>query len=97
MLSSTTELLWGWANWTGRLPEQPGLCTELEEVEVHGEPPSKPQDGIVFGEGSERRGAPATRGPLAEARWHRSSLRTHRHMCREWEFHTARHRWPNLP
>jgi MFS family permease len=38
MLSSTTALFWGWANWTGRLPEQPGLCAELEEVEVHGEP-----------------------------------------------------------
>jgi hypothetical protein len=38
ILSSTTALFWGWANWTGRLPEQPGLCLEVEEVEVHGEP-----------------------------------------------------------
>jgi hypothetical protein len=37
-LSSTTALFWGWANWTGRLPEKPGLRAEVEEVEVHGEP-----------------------------------------------------------
>jgi MFS family permease len=38
ILSSTTAIFWGWANWTGRLPEPPRLGVEPEEVEVHGEP-----------------------------------------------------------
>jgi MFS family permease len=38
VLSSTTAIFWGWANWTGRLPEpaQEGILPE--DVEVHGEP-----------------------------------------------------------
>jgi hypothetical protein len=38
VLSSTTALFWGWANWTGRLPEPPAVGVEPEEVEVHGDP-----------------------------------------------------------
>ncbi len=37
-LSSTTALFWGWAYWTGRLPEPPVEGVEAKEVEVHGEP-----------------------------------------------------------
>ena len=38
-LSSSTAIFWGWANWTGRLPE-PRVTTpeqELETIEVHGD------------------------------------------------------------
>jgi predicted MFS family arabinose efflux permease len=38
-LSSSTAIFWGWANWTGRLPE-PRVTTpeqELESIEVHGD------------------------------------------------------------
>jgi hypothetical protein len=38
-LSSSTAIFWGWANWTGRLPE-PRVTTpeqELEPIEVHGD------------------------------------------------------------
>jgi hypothetical protein len=38
VLSSTTALFWGWANWTGRLPEPPAIGVERNEVEVHGDP-----------------------------------------------------------
>ncbi|HZT32844.1 MAG TPA: MFS transporter [Bryobacteraceae bacterium] len=38
VLSSTTAIFWGWANWTGRLPEPAREGVEPEEVEVHGEP-----------------------------------------------------------
>jgi MFS family permease len=38
LLSSTTAVFWGWAHWTGRLPEPPREGVEPEEVEVHGEP-----------------------------------------------------------
>jgi predicted MFS family arabinose efflux permease len=38
VLSSTTALFWGWANWTGRLPEPPAVGVERNEVEVHGDP-----------------------------------------------------------
>ncbi len=38
VLSSTTALFWGWANWTGRLPEPAAEGVEPEEIEVHGEP-----------------------------------------------------------
>ena len=38
VLSSSTALFWGWANWKGKLPEPPPLAVEPEEVEVHGEP-----------------------------------------------------------
>ncbi|MBV8478011.1 MAG: MFS transporter [Acidobacteria bacterium] len=37
ILSSSTALFWGWANWTGRLPE-PALAHEEELVEIHGDP-----------------------------------------------------------
>jgi MFS family permease len=38
LLSSSTAIFWGWANWRGRLPEPPELGVEPEEVEIHGEP-----------------------------------------------------------
>lgn len=37
-LSSTTAIFWGWAHWTGKLPEPPREGVPPEEVEVHGEP-----------------------------------------------------------
>jgi len=37
-LSSCTALFWGWANWTGRLPEPATEGVEPEEIEVHGDP-----------------------------------------------------------
>jgi MFS family permease len=36
--SSCTALFWGWANWTGRLPEPALAGIAPEEVEVHGDP-----------------------------------------------------------
>jgi MFS family permease len=39
-LSSSTAIFWGWANWTGKLPE-PRVAASAEEVkaiEVHGDP-----------------------------------------------------------
>jgi predicted MFS family arabinose efflux permease len=36
--SSCTALFWGWANWSGRLPEPRLAGVEPEEVEVHGDP-----------------------------------------------------------
>jgi MFS family permease len=38
VLSSTTAVLWGWANWTGRLPEPPRTEADPREVEIHGDP-----------------------------------------------------------
>lgn len=38
ILSSSTALFWGWANWKGKLPEPEPLAVEPEEVEIHGEP-----------------------------------------------------------
>ncbi len=38
VLSSCTALFWGWANWTGRLPEPAEVPAGSEEVEVHGDP-----------------------------------------------------------
>jgi len=38
LLSSTTAIFWGWANWTGRLPLPDALGIAREEVEVHGDP-----------------------------------------------------------
>ncbi|HET7840655.1 MAG TPA: MFS transporter [Terriglobia bacterium] len=38
ILSSTTAIFWGWANWSGRLPEPQELGVAPEEVEIHGEP-----------------------------------------------------------
>ena len=38
ILSSSTALIWGWLNWTGRLPHTSQEGIEPEEVEVHGDP-----------------------------------------------------------
>jgi MFS family permease len=38
VLSSCTALFWGWANWSGRLPEPAVEGVEPEEVEIHGDP-----------------------------------------------------------
>lgn len=40
LLSSSTALFWGWANWSGKLPEPRAavLAEELEPVSVHGDP-----------------------------------------------------------
>lgn len=37
ILSSSTAIFWGWANWTGRLPE-PVSQESDEPVEIHGDP-----------------------------------------------------------
>lgn len=37
LLSSSTAIFWGWANWTGKLPE-PSLTTDDQAVEIHGDP-----------------------------------------------------------
>jgi MFS family permease len=37
-LSSTTAIFWGWAHFTGRLPEPALEGVEPEEIEIHGEP-----------------------------------------------------------
>jgi MFS family permease len=36
-LSSSTAIFWGWANWTGRLPE-PAVTEDEQAVEIHGDP-----------------------------------------------------------
>jgi hypothetical protein len=38
VLSSCTALFWGWANWTGKLPEPEQVTEESAELEVHGDP-----------------------------------------------------------
>ena len=38
LLSSTTAIFWGWATWTGRLPEPACEGIEADEVEIHGDP-----------------------------------------------------------
>ena len=38
LLSSTTAIFWGWANWTGRLPLPEACGVEMDEVEIHGDP-----------------------------------------------------------
>lgn len=40
LLSSSTAIFWGWANWTRKLPEPAAIAHEedLEAVEVHGDP-----------------------------------------------------------
>ena len=38
VLSSMTAFYWGWANWTGRLPEPARAGVDADEVEVHGDP-----------------------------------------------------------
>jgi MFS family permease len=37
VLSSTTAIFWGWAHFTGRLPEPVRAGVEPDEVEIHGE------------------------------------------------------------
>jgi MFS family permease len=39
LLSSSTAIFWGWANWRGRLPE-PALTEDDDSVEIHGDPVS---------------------------------------------------------
>jgi len=38
LLSATTAFFWGWASWTGRLPQPAALGIDVREVEVHGDP-----------------------------------------------------------
>lgn len=38
LLSSTTAIFWGWANWTGRLPLPEFAGVERKSLEVHGDP-----------------------------------------------------------
>ncbi len=38
LLSSSTAIFWGWANWSGRLPFPVQAGVERREVEVHGDP-----------------------------------------------------------
>ena len=38
VLSSSTAIFWGWANWTGRLPRPEPVGIDAREVEVHGDP-----------------------------------------------------------
>lgn len=40
LLSSSTAIFWGWANWTGKLPEpaEQAPQAELETVGIHGDP-----------------------------------------------------------
>jgi hypothetical protein len=35
LLSSTTAIVWGWANWTGRLPRPVFAGSERVEPEAH--------------------------------------------------------------
>ena len=37
LLSSSTAIFWGWANWKGKLPE-PALTEDDSAVEIHGDP-----------------------------------------------------------
>lgn len=38
LLSSTTAIFWGWANWSGRLPLPDFLGIDERELELHGDP-----------------------------------------------------------
>jgi MFS family permease len=38
VLSSSTAIFWGWADFTGRLPEPAREGVEPDEIEIHGEP-----------------------------------------------------------
>jgi hypothetical protein len=38
VVSSTTAIFWGWANFSGRLPEPAAAGVAPDEVEVHGDP-----------------------------------------------------------
>jgi len=40
VLSSMTALYWGWANWTGRLPEPSREGVDVDDIEVHRNPVS---------------------------------------------------------
>jgi hypothetical protein len=37
LASSSTAIFWGWANWTGKLPE-PAVTEDDAAVEIHGDP-----------------------------------------------------------
>ncbi len=37
LLSSSTAIFWGWANWTGKLPEPAVMTTDDQLVEIHGD------------------------------------------------------------
>jgi Transmembrane secretion effector len=38
LLSSSTAIFWGWANWTGRLPQPEAIGIDSRELEIHGDP-----------------------------------------------------------
>ncbi len=38
LLSSSTAIFWGWATWSGRLPQPAFEGVEANEVEIHGDP-----------------------------------------------------------
>ena len=38
LLSSSTAIFWGWANWSGRLPLPEACGVDMQEVEIHGDP-----------------------------------------------------------
>jgi MFS family permease len=38
LLSSSTAIFWGWANWSGRLPLPEACGVDVREVEIHGDP-----------------------------------------------------------
>ena len=38
LLSSTTAIFWGWANWSGRLPMPEFAGVDSKSLEVHGDP-----------------------------------------------------------
>ncbi len=38
LLSSTTAIFWGWANWSHRLPLPEAIGVDMSEVEIHGDP-----------------------------------------------------------
>ncbi len=40
LFTSMTAVYWGWANWTGRLPEPARAGVDADEIEVHGDPVS---------------------------------------------------------
>jgi hypothetical protein len=41
VLSSTTAIFWGWAHFTGRLPEPERLGVSPEEIEIHRDPAAR--------------------------------------------------------
>jgi len=36
ILSSSTAIFWGWANWSGKLPE-PARTEDDDSIEIHGD------------------------------------------------------------